>query len=207
MPQLRSDELITEINVRAFFQAAIEDALSHRQIVICEETTVYLINLLTTFIRSEELYIEDENGRSIKPLAMWYADAVAADSGYSRRRSLQRLGDVSLFISGLYAASLGRSLVDVDYYIAMGGNAYSYLAETNRSAQRVFFLRNVFAELAERFSDLVDVLSEVGESTRISNCHDVLRLYEIWLKTGSKRIAEKLQDMGIQPVKTYTGKH
>ena len=42
----------------------------------------------------------------------------------------QRLGDVSLFIAGFFARSFARKLIDVDYHIAMGGNAYSSLADT-----------------------------------------------------------------------------
>jgi len=38
---------------------------------------------------------------------------------------MQRLGDTALFIAGVFADSLNRKLVDVDYYVAMGGTAYA----------------------------------------------------------------------------------
>ena len=49
----------------------------------------------------------------------------------ARQRALQRLGDVSLFIAGFFARSFARKLIDIDYHIAMGGNAYSSLADTH----------------------------------------------------------------------------
>ena len=49
-----------------------------------------------------------------------------------------------------------------------------------------------FADLATNFSKLVDVLGEVGDSCNLSSNADTLRLYEIWLKTGSVRAHNKL---------------
>ena len=45
-----------------------------------------------------------------------------------RERGLQRLGDVSLFVAGFFAHSFARKLIDIDYHIAMGGQAYGTLA-------------------------------------------------------------------------------
>ena len=46
--------------------------------------------------------------------------------------------------------------------------------------------------LSEKFIELVDVLSEIGENCGISNDSNVLRLYELWMKTGSRRLARRL---------------
>jgi hypothetical protein len=144
------------------------------------------------------LFDESEDGLHIKPLALHYADAVNASCTAERTLALRRLGDVALFISGLYSGSLNRKLVDVDYYIAMGGTAYSYvheLAGNRRDTQRN---NTLFAELAEKFARLVDVLNEVGENCNLNSNSDLLRLYEIWLRTGSERAYEKLQRLGLQ---------
>ena len=53
-----------------------------------------------------------------------YSDALEEESGEARNQILRRLGDVALFISGVFSRSLKRRVVDVDYYIAMGGGAY-----------------------------------------------------------------------------------
>ena len=57
----------------------------------------------------------------------------------------------------------------------------------------------MFAELARKFQPLVDALGEISDSARIWSQHDILRLYEIWLKTGSRRAHGLLQQLGVTP--------
>ena len=61
-------------------------------------------------------------------------------------------------------------------------------------------LQQVFEELAEKFSLLVDVLNDIAQQAHIFDQRDILRLYELWVRTGSKRAQEKLQGLGITPV-------
>ena len=201
------DQLITDVDARYYFSKEVRTALSHQQLAVHDETAIYITNLLVNFLRSEQLYEETEEGVMIKPLVFLYRDAVEATSQKERMQALQRLGDISLFISGLFAQSLSRSLVDVDYYIAMGGNAYSHLADTNARAYGMVIMKEVYTELAMKFTELVDVLAKVGENSSITNDHDILRLYEIWLSSGSRHAVEKLQSLGIQPVRTHRLKH
>ncbi len=57
----------------------------------------------------------------------------------------------------------------------------------------------MFAELAAKFREFVDVLAEIRDSARATDDHDILRLYEVWLKTGSLRAARVLRSLGIEP--------
>ncbi len=57
----------------------------------------------------------------------------------------------------------------------------------------------VFAELAEKFREFVDVLAEIRDSARAADDHDILRLYEVWLKTRSRRAERLLRSQGIEP--------
>ncbi len=195
-----SEQLISRVDPREFFQDALREAISRQQISTCHETTLYLSNLLTVFIDSEQLFKPTPEGVRLKPLAEIYADAVEARSISDRDSSLRFLGDVALFISGLFPQSLGRSLVDVDYYITMGGSAYGFLADSGQLSRKAKVFRSIFQELSDRFSEFVEILAEVGDKTNLRNDSDVLRLYEIWLCSGSKNAAEKLKRLGIQPV-------
>ena len=56
----------------------------------------------------------------------------------------------------------------------------------------------VFAELAEKFRDFVDVLAEIRDSGKAAAI-DVLRVYEVWLRTGSRRAARLLREHGLEP--------
>ena len=61
-------------------------------------------------------------------------------------------------------------------------------------------LAGVYMELARKFQIVVDVLNEVRDSARQSSDIDLLRTYEVWLRTGSKRAAELLKQNGVIPM-------
>jgi hypothetical protein len=46
---------------------------------------------------------------------------------------------------------------------------------------------------------MVDALNEISETAYKHSDRDILRLYEIWLKTGSKRSFEILKRLGVNP--------
>ena len=186
-------------SLREYFNDALHGALAHQHVAMQDQTQHYVVNLLTLFSRSEALHAEDDNRRGPRPLALMLKDALDAPTEAERSHHLQRLGDVSLFIAGFFAHSFARRLVDVDYHIAMGGRAYGALAERLRTGRRAV-LAQVFAELANKFQPLVDALNEISEAGYTHTQRDVLRLYEIWLKTGSPRAFAILQRLGVAPV-------
>ena len=140
------------------------------------------------------------DGLRIRPLAHMLADALDAPSASARQRGLQRLGDVSLFVAGFFARSFARKLIDIDYHIAMGGNAYSSLADTLQRSLSGRCVAGVYAQLAQKFQGLVDALNEVSEMSYRHTDADILRLYEMWMKTGSPRAHGLLRQLGVQPV-------
>ena len=60
--------------------------------------------------------------------------------------------------------------------------------------------RGISAELAAKFQLLVDALNEVSEMAHTHTDQDILRLYEIWMKTGSPRAYNILRRLGVAPV-------
>jgi hypothetical protein len=195
-----SEHLITDIDIREYFRDSVCTAVANQQLTVTEETIIYVVNMLASFTRSESLFERTADGYVIKALAMIYVDTIDAESTLEKNRVLQRLGDIALFISGIFSDSLNRSPVDVDYYAAMGGIAYAHLADSTRNSIYGRTLSMVFAELSDKFMSLVDVLSEISESSDMNSDSDVLRMYELWLKTGNSRLAKKLRQIGIQPV-------
>jgi hypothetical protein len=188
-------------NLKEFFKDALHDALSHQHVAVEGETEHYVVNLLTMFSDADALYERtprDESRARLKPLVMMLGEALEAPTPEARCRGLQRLGDVSLFIAGFFSAGFARKLVDIDYHIAMGGCAYGTLAETVPAA-RGRTLRQVFAELAAKFQPMVDALNEISESAYQHSAQDRLRLYELWVKTGSERSRRILRRLGIEP--------
>ncbi len=185
-------------SLREFFRDCVHGTLVKQHVTVEEQTEQYVVNLLTLFARAERLHEHSGSGRRLKPLAMMLGEALEAPSAAARNQALQRMGDVSLFIAGFFAQGFAAKLINIDYHIAMGGRAYGALAEaTSRGSQRA--LAGVFAELAAKFQPLVDALNEISECAYRHTDRDVLRLYELWLKTGSKRCYGLLQRLGVEP--------
>jgi len=188
-------------SLREFFRDAFHEASEHQRLDIDEQSEQYVVNLLTMFSRADALYEKTPDGLRIKPLAHMLSDALEAPSATQRQRALQRLGDVALFVAGFFARSFARKLIDIDYHIAMGGNAYSSLADSMQRSAAGRSIAAIYAELADKFQGLVDALNEVSEMSYVHTDADILRLYEIWMKTGSPRAHELLSRLGVQPVR------
>jgi hypothetical protein len=201
-----SGGVVAVSSLREFFREAFHEASEHQRLGIDEHTEAYVVNLLTMFSRADALYEQTPEGPRLKPLAIMLAEAADAQSASARHRALQRLGDVSLFIAGFFAQSFARKLVDVDYHIAMGGNAYGSLADTLQRSTSGRVVAGVFAELARKFQHLVDALNEVSEMSHRHSDADLLRQYEIWIKTGSPRAHRILRELGVQPVRAAGGR-
>jgi hypothetical protein len=167
-----------------YFKGLVEGALANQHVNAGELTAFYVVRLLTGFVqRSAESDLE--------PLALKLAAALES-GGQQQRAALKQIGDVSLFVSGFFSDSLRRRLVDVDYYVSIGGYAYNALSRCESDT-----FSPVFAELADRFVTFVDVLTEVSERTSCTSNTDLLRLYERWLKTGSTRSGQLLVERGV----------
>jgi hypothetical protein len=191
--------VLTVRSLQEYFRDAVHSALCNQHVEVEDHTEHYVVSLLTLFADSEQLFESTPQGRRIKPLVVMLSEALEAPDAATRARGLQRLGDVSLFLAGFFAQGFARKLVDIDYHIAMGGRAYAVLADS-AARGRTRPLGQVFAELANKFQPLVDVLQEISDSGQARSDRDVLRLYELWLKTGSQRALGLLGQLGVTPV-------
>jgi hypothetical protein len=194
--QASDPQVLPVANLREYFRDALDAALTHQHVAVEAQTQHYVVNLLTLFARSEALYDQTPDGARIKPLVVMLTEALQAPTEHERQAALQRMGDVSLFIAGFFAPSFARKIIDIDYHIAMGGRAYGTLAHSLGRGRRAV-LGTVFAELAGKFQPMVDALNEISETAYRHSQRDVLRLYELWLKTGSERARRLLQGLGV----------
>ena len=186
-------ELVRDETPMAFFREQVERAMEHQNVSTSAFTEYYLVNLLADCVQTEPLL--SEPGYEQTPLALLYVRALAA-SRYQRARLLRALGDSALFVSGFFSDSLNRRRVDLDYYRTMGGRAYASLSSQD---EPFGFGAEVFSELAGRFVEFADLLSEVSETSQLTSNASVLRLYERWMQTGSRRAAVLLAARGIAP--------
>jgi len=198
--QSRNDRVVQVQNLADYFRTSIDGVITRQGVDVDPHAAHYVVNLLTLFSRSEELYEDHGESYGLRPLALMMADAADAPTAAARSYALQRIGDVALFISGFFADSLANKPVDVDYYIRMGGTAYGSLSEEVRGTFRGNTFAAIYRELAVKFQVLVDVLNEVRDEARGESDRDLLRTYEIWLKTGSRRARKLLRDNGVVPI-------
>jgi len=195
-----NDRVVQVQNLTDYFRTSIDGVISRHGVDVDPHAAHYVVNLLTLFSRSEELFEDHGESYGLRPLALMMADAAEAQTAAARNYALQRIGDVALFISGFFADSLANKPVDVDYYIRMGGTAYGSLSEEVRGTFRGNTFAAIYRELAVKFQVLVDVLNEVRDEARGESDRDLLRTYEIWLKTGSRRARKLLRDNGVVPI-------
>lgn len=188
-------------SLQEYFRDSVDAAMASNRLAVESHTAHYVVNLLTLFSRSEALHDKAQCGIALKPLALMLADAAAAPTDESRNATLQHLGDVALFVAGFMAEGLDRKTVGIGYYVRMGGGAYHTLSLALPANPRGRAFAPVFAELAAKFGEVVDVLNDVRHASKAGRDQDVLRLYENWLTTGSQRAGRLLRQLGIQPLK------
>lgn len=193
--------LIHTVTVREHFSDALRAAARNQDVALHDTTSAYLVNLLTDYCEASALAAVSDENRQLKPLATLYGEALDASSAEQRRLTLRRLGDLALFIAGVFSDSLHRKLVDVDYYIGMGEAAYSSLHDSFRHERHARAVGSVFAELGAKFPALVDVLTEISEMSGLKSHATLMRNYELWIKTGSVRAHKQLRRAGIYPLR------
>lgn len=194
------DRVMPVYNLRDYFRTSMDEVIARQGVNVDPHAAHYVVNLITLFARSEAFYEDDGESYGLRPLALMLADAADAPSPEQRNYMLQRIGDVALFVAGFFIESLANKAVDVDYYIHMGGNAYGSLSEEVRGTFRGDALADVYRELASKFQILIDVLNEVRDGARKESDVDLLRTYEIWLRTGSRRAESLLRQQGVVPI-------
>ncbi len=180
---------------KEFFFDALEESLRDRKVIAPLAVKSYLVSLLEYYLHTENLFDEDvtESGARVpNTLAELYLGSKTVDSaqGYEM---LKKLADRSLYVSGFFGDSLNRKLVDVDYYVEMGGTAYAALAEQAREDMK----SQVFRSMSNQFVAFVDVFTLISQKTGQKTNQSLLRTYEKYLRTGSDLAREKLVQAGI----------
>lgn len=170
-----------EPNLETYFHNTIRDISSEKNVDIKDHTLWYLTNLLTRYSRSDQFFDFRPESGTLTPLAEYYRQALEAESDHERRLHLQRLGDVAIFVSGLFAPALSKRVVGLSYYIAMGENAYGCLADSRASTAKDKALSEIFDDLARRFSGFVAILSEVN-SVAVESIADNGQQFQQWFE-------------------------
>jgi hypothetical protein len=183
------DVIVRRESAVEYFRELVDEAIARQHVVAGELTAFYVVQMLAGFVQRPADDREPLGVRLIRALEPGDGAVTGA-----QRTTLRQVGDLSLFVSGFFSDSLCRKLVDVDYYVNIGGSAYNALSRDDADA-----FSPAFAELAQKFVEFVDVLTDVSERSACSTNTDLLRLYERWLRTGSSRSGSLLLERGVLP--------
>lgn len=186
------------ISPREYFTSVVEDGFAARKIKAQPQVKAYLIGLLEHYMDSRNLFeneVQESGKKTPQTLAEMFLQAQNEDT-VTKVELLRKLGDRSLYISGFFGDSLERKLVDVDYYVEMGGTAYASLAAVVREDTTA----QVYRIFSKRFVEFVDVLSFISQKSMITNNQSILRLYDRYLRTGSDLARDQLIEMGVLTV-------
>src|SRR5688572_26301239 len=134
-----ADALFRSESPTEFFRELVESAMQNQRVSAHELTSFYVVNLLAGFVHG------DPHAGGDRPLGVRLVRALQT-AGVAQRDGLRSVGDQSLFITGFFADSLNRSLVDVGYYMQLGELAYRSLARHGDAT-----LGDVFDELSDKF--------------------------------------------------------
>lgn len=187
--------LIVRQDLGEFFRDELCSAREHLGVDVSDTVEHYLVTLLCDYTRMGAAPAPGE-----EPLALIYKRAL--EGSVARRiHLLKSLGDVALYVSGFFTEFIERSLVDVDYYVSMGGSAYSSVSGIVGSQPNGDSFADLYQQLAVKFTELVDLLNEIAERSRneAEDSRALLRMYDRWARTGSERIRKLLVERGIVP--------
>jgi hypothetical protein len=101
-------------NLCDYFRESIDTVIAEQGVALDPHATHYVVNMMTLFSRSEQLYEDDGEIYGIRPLALMLAGAADAPSPEHRNLLLQRIGDVALsFLDSSSKASQTRRLISI----------------------------------------------------------------------------------------------
>ncbi len=191
-------QLVLSGSLKEFFRSLVGEVVKRQRVSIEEVTEFYVVNLLSDYAKAEKLFTQEVDGkREAEPLAVLYHRALQQERE-ERIRTLRQLGDVSLYTAGFFNSSLKDSVVGADYYVQMGRNAYSAVADLSGNTS----FASVYQELCLKFGSLVEVLEEISaRGLAATGPQGQLKVFEAWSRTGNGRLEQVLIDAGLLPSK------
>lgn len=191
-----NDKLELFVTPQSYFQELVSRGLSSRKLSTSPHVETYLVKILNFYLDARNLhddtYSDEQGSKNPKTYAEMFLHALNCDD-FRKIELLRKIGDRTLYISGIFGDSLQRKIVDVDYYVNIGGSAYAALSQTTKNGELV----NVYSTISQNFVDFVDVFTYVSHNSFIKSDQSVLRLYDRYMKTGSDLAREKLIELGV----------
>lgn len=186
------------VSCREYFTEVIDEGMEKIKFYPSQMARFYLIEVMEQFLPAENLFekkektIDSQKQHSTGTLAEMLLIATNQRQGV-RINLLKKLGDTSLYISGFLGDSLKYKLIDVDYYADIGCVAYQRLSKVIKDSS----FQELYMEFATEFIGFMDLLTFFSHKSNIQTNTDLLRLYDKYIKTGSRMAKEFLETKGL----------
>lgn len=188
-------------NLEDFFRAEVECVAKAQNLQVGTPVATYISQLLARFSQSSS-FVEQQlpSGEKSKDpvLALLWLEGLQKKP-FEQLTQMQYLGDVALFTSGFFSERIERSVIDRDYYMAMGGQAYQQAGTLQMVLRSEQNLRDLFFTLSETFPHMVSLLEEISMRAQVSQAGGVVKVYQKWLKSPDHKTQRVLQANGVIP--------
>ncbi|MBW2269648.1 MAG: hypothetical protein JRH16_13825 [Deltaproteobacteria bacterium] len=184
--------LLEDTAPRVLFADLVAGALDRTGVVPTAQACAYLVDLLADRVRPapvaegadacEETFAEGLLGARSEP-------------GRARVARLRVLGDRALFRVGFFVDNLEGRRNGAGWVREVGRMAYGDLA--GLLAGPHWRRARLFEELADRFGDFAEVLTEVGDGTRTAAPAGLVSLSDRYLRLGREADRRRLQRRGL----------
>ncbi|HLC97165.1 MAG TPA: hypothetical protein VJC21_00070 [Candidatus Nanoarchaeia archaeon] len=184
-------------SLKEYFLSAVEEALARRKLDASVHSRAYLVDLLASFARPEQLFRKFRygfiEGEGLEPLGLKYFTALQDSSKRVQTTQLKDLGDQCLFLTGyFYDYVRQQGIAYVEYHYTLGSTAYASLGSR---LQQEPVISELFGELAGRFKDFCMVIGDM-HLPELDNEKKLLDVYQRWRKTLDERYASLLLAKG-----------
>ena len=164
MSERNTGQVPEDHSIRLLFRTLTERGLGQTNIRD-EASIVYVAGIMTDFISTDALYpVCDASGERLEYLTDLVAEADRLTEPSLRRDHFQYLGDLTLFMLGLFPERFRRNrrAPSRDFYAAQGRRSYRIVAEMVWTPAELA----VFRRLADQYEQYVDGLDWVRRYIR-----------------------------------------
>ncbi len=186
-----SAELEGETSLAMYFHERLTQSSGQMCPAPQEETLWYLGNMLARFGDARQLFCYSDGQQHLRPLALLYSDARAAQTRGERFLILRQLGDAALFLGALFPEQYHKKGINKDYLVGMGGGAYASLSEAG------YINPAVFSELAASFTRMLELVASACCKQNCFDATDIFALYERWKKSNDPLLQQQLMALGV----------
>lgn len=189
MPLDPASPLIDVTPPRMLFAELVAGALDRTGHAPSPHAIAYLVDLLAEAVCPEP-----------DPVAETFTEGLLRarnERGAVRAGRLRALGDRALFLSGFFADSLERRGAGHGWVAEAGRLAYTDLSSLLSNREVAWMRARLYRELAERFRQYAEVLTEVGDGLRTATPAGLVPLCARYLRFGRDVDRRRLLRRGL----------